>query len=89
MLETWTMTVIVEADDNDFRDMREWLEEHAGPVPIRNADVLAKFVSATLNSNAQWDGVHCRFAIERAVALVPQVPSPTCHDVSPAVPSNI
>ena len=67
---TWKTTITVNINENDFRDMREWLDEHAAPVPSRNADVLSKFISATINSNAQWDGIYCRFMVRRATDRV-------------------
>ncbi len=57
----YTVTITLDANPISLRDAREWLEEYEVlPVPRRNDHVLAKFIRATLSTNAEWDGVFIR-----------------------------
>jgi len=62
-------TLTIETEPHDIVGMRARLAEYALPVPSRNADVLYKFTSTTLISNAEWDGVFYRFTVKRRPTL--------------------
>jgi hypothetical protein len=67
---SWTTTLTIDTNPTDIADMRDWLGEHAPPVPSRNSDVLAKFVAHTLISNAHWDGVFAGFKVSRPQPVI-------------------
>jgi hypothetical protein len=74
---TWNTTLTIETTQDDLTKMRRWLEEHAPPMPSRNADVLAKFIRAMLITDAGWERVFCGFALERPK---PVMTRPWAHD---------
>jgi len=45
--------------------MRDWLKEHAPPVPSTDADVIGKFLRCIIISNAEWDGVPLQVTLPR------------------------
>jgi hypothetical protein len=67
---SWISTLTIETNPADIAGMRDWLGEHAPPVPSRNSDVLAKFVAHTLISNAHWDGVFAGFRVSRPQPVI-------------------
>jgi hypothetical protein len=67
--QTWTTTIISETEPDDFIGMRKWLRENGLPVPSRNDDVLARFIWATIGSNALWEGVFSEFRVKRPTRL--------------------
>jgi hypothetical protein len=67
---TWKTTLTVRTSDESLRDIREWLDEHAPPVPSRDDDALAKYLRCVILSNSEWDGV----------SLTLDLPRPSLHE---------
>jgi hypothetical protein len=61
---TWTAKLTIEANPTDIWRIRAWLDEHAPPIPSRNADVLSKYIRCVLITSAEYDNIGCRFALD-------------------------
>lgn len=64
-LHTWQTDLSINTQKADIRSMRDWLKEHAPPVPSTDADVIGKFLRCIIISNAEWDGVPLQVTLPR------------------------
>lgn len=70
-LHTWQTDLSINAKKTDIRTMRDWLKEHAPPVPSTDADVIGKFLRCTIICNAEWDGVPLHITLPRPHLAAP------------------
>jgi hypothetical protein len=80
--QPWFTTLTIKTNSQTFRDVREWLDEHAPPVPSRDDDALAKYLRCVILSNSEWDGVSLQVELPRP--RPGQLPPPQGYEDQPA-----